>query len=99
MTAEVTEQTAEIRGVSVRLATVTVAGHTVEQVLSFDVAEAEAVYGRPFDEELDKHIQMVSCPPSTGSPSTGRSAKSPQRPATSSTANASAPPRSNTATR
>ena len=24
----------------------------------FDVAEAEAVYGRSFDEELDKHIQM-----------------------------------------
>ena len=58
MPAEVTEQTAEIRGVNVRLATVTVAGHTVEQVLSFDIAEAEAVYGRPFDEEMDKHIQM-----------------------------------------
>ena len=42
---------------NVRPATVTVAGHTVEQVLSFDVAEAEAVYGRPLDEELDKHIQ------------------------------------------
>ena len=24
----------------------------------FDVAEAEAVYERPFDDELDKHIQM-----------------------------------------
>ena len=58
MTAEVTEQTAEIRGVNVRLASVIVAGHTVEQVLSFDVAEAEAVHGRPFDDELDKHIQM-----------------------------------------
>ena len=58
MTAEVTEQTAEIRGVNVRLVTVTVAGHTVEQVLLFDLAEAEAVHGRPFDEELDKHIQM-----------------------------------------
>jgi len=57
MAAEVTEQTAEIRGVSVRLVTVTVAGHTVEQVLSFDVAEAEAVYGRPFDDAMDKHIQ------------------------------------------
>ena len=33
-------------------------GHTVEQVLSFDVAEAEAVHGRPFDDELDRHIQM-----------------------------------------
>jgi hypothetical protein len=36
---------------------VTVAGHTVEQVLSYDVAEAEAVHGRPFDDELDKRIQ------------------------------------------
>ena len=58
MAAEVTEQSAEIRGVNVRLVTVTVAGHTVEQVLSFDVAEAEAVHGRPFDEELDNNIQM-----------------------------------------
>lgn len=57
MAAEVTEQTAEIRGVSVRLVTVTVAGHTVEQVLSFDVAEAETVHGRPFDDAMDKHIQ------------------------------------------
>ena len=58
MTAEVTEQTGEIRGVSVRWVNVIVAGHTVEQVLSFDVAEAEAVYGRPFDDEMDRHIQM-----------------------------------------
>ena len=41
-----------------RSVTVTVAGHTVEQVLSFDVAEAESVHGRPFDDDLDKHIQM-----------------------------------------
>ena len=58
MTAEVTEQTGEIRGVNVRWVNVIVTGHTVEQVLSFDVAEAEAVHGRPFDDELDKHIQM-----------------------------------------
>lgn len=58
MTAEVTEQTGEIRGVSVRWVNVIVAGHTVEQVLSFDVAEAEAVYGRPFDDEMDEYIQM-----------------------------------------
>ena len=58
MTAEVTERTAQIRGVNVRWADVIVAGHTVEQVLSFDVAEAEAEYGRPFDDELDRHIQM-----------------------------------------
>ena len=58
MTAEVKEQSGEIRGVNVRWASVIVAGHTVEQVLSFDVAEAEAVHGRPFDDELDEHIQM-----------------------------------------
>ena len=58
MTAEVTEQTGEIRGVNVRWVNVIVAGHTVEQVLSFDVAEAEAVYGRPFDDEMDEYIQM-----------------------------------------
>ena len=58
MTAEVKEQIGEIRGVNVRWASVIVAGHTVEQVLSFDVAEAEAVHGRPFDDELDEHIQM-----------------------------------------
>ena len=37
---------------------VEVAGNIVEQVLSFDVAEAEADYGRTFDDELDRHIQM-----------------------------------------
>ena len=58
MTAEVKEQIGEIRGVNVRWVNVIVAGHTVEQVLSFDVAEAEAVHGRPFDDELDEHIQM-----------------------------------------
>lgn len=58
MAAEVTERTGEIRGVNVRWVKVVVSGHVVEQVLSFDVAEAEAVYGRPFDDELDKHIQM-----------------------------------------
>ena len=58
MPARVTEGSKEIRGVKARLATITVAGRTVEQVLSYDVAEAEAVYGRPFDDDLDTHIQM-----------------------------------------
>ena len=58
MTAEVTERTGQIRGVTVRWIDVIVEGHTVEQVLLFDVAEAEAVHGRPFDDELDRHIQM-----------------------------------------
>ena len=58
MTAEVTGQTVEIRGVSVRWVEVRVAGHTFEQVLSFDVAEAEIAQGRPFDDEMDRHIQV-----------------------------------------
>ena len=58
MPAEVKEQIGEIRGVNVRWVDVIVAGHTVEQVLSFDVAEAETVHERPFDDELDEHIQM-----------------------------------------
>ena len=58
MTAEVKEHIGEMRGMKVRWVDVIVAGHTVEQVLSFDVAEAEAVHGRPFDDELDEHIQM-----------------------------------------
>jgi len=58
VTAKTTEQTGEIRGVNVRWIEVAVKGHTVEQILLYDVAEAEAVYGRPFDEEMDRHIQM-----------------------------------------
>ena len=56
MTAEVAEQSGNIRGVTVRWVEVTVEGHTVEQILLFDVTEAEAVHGRPFDDELDKHF-------------------------------------------
>lgn len=56
--ASVTETTGEIRGVQVRWVSVVVAGHTVEQVLSYDIAEAEAVHGRPFDAEMDRFMQM-----------------------------------------
>lgn len=56
--ASVTDTTGEIRGVQVRWVSVIVAGHTVEQVLSYDVAEAEAVHGRPFDDEMDRFMQM-----------------------------------------
>ena len=58
MNSEVIEKTGDIRGIKISWVDVLVAGHTVEQVLSFDVAEAEAVYGRPFDDEMDRHIQM-----------------------------------------
>ena len=54
MTARVTEKTGQIRGVNVRWIHVVVEGHTVEQMLQYDVAEAEAVYERPFDDEMDK---------------------------------------------
>lgn len=57
MTADVIERNGDIRGVKVRWVEVVVAGHTVEQALSYDVAEAEVVHGRPFDDELDKIIQ------------------------------------------
>ena len=42
---------------NVRSAEVIVARHTEEQVLTYNVAEAEAVYGRPLDDELDRNIQ------------------------------------------
>ena len=58
MPADITEQTGETRGVKVCWITVRVAGHTVEQALSYDVAEAEAGHGRPFDDEMDIHIQL-----------------------------------------
>ena len=59
MTASTTEQTVEVAGLQVRWLKVIVSGHTVQQVLLYDVAEAEAVHGRPFDEELDYEIQMA----------------------------------------
>ena len=43
MPAEVTEHTGEIRGIKVRFVTVKVAGHTVEPVLLYDIAEAEGL--------------------------------------------------------
>ena len=58
MAAEVRERTGRIRGVDVRWIDVVVAGHTVEQVLSYDVEEAESAHGRPFDDEMDRFIQM-----------------------------------------
>ena len=58
MVSEVRETTGEIRGVQVRWAEVVVEGHIIEKVLSYDVAEAEVVYSRSFDDEMDSHIQM-----------------------------------------
>ena len=58
MLAEVKEHTGTIRGVTVRRVDIVVNGHTVEQVLQYDIADAEKAHSRPFDEELDRHIQM-----------------------------------------
>ena len=55
----VTEESLKIVGVHVRWVSVTVSGHTVEQVLSYDVAEAEAVFRRPFDDEMDKAMRAA----------------------------------------
>lgn len=60
MPAEVTERAAAIRGVNVRWFTVEVARHTVEEILLCDVAEAESVCGKPFDDELEKHTQWIA---------------------------------------
>ena len=55
----VTEESFRIAGVEVRWVSVIVSGHTVEQVLSYDVAEAEAVFRRPFDYEMDTGMRMA----------------------------------------
>ena len=57
--ASTTEETVEIAGVHVRWLSVIVSGHTVEQVLFYDIAEAEAVHSRPFDNQLDHDMQMA----------------------------------------
>ena len=57
MTASVREQSLEIAGVRVRRLNIVVSGHTLQQLLFFDIADAEAVHGRPFDDDLDAEIQ------------------------------------------
>lgn len=46
-----------------RSVSVVVSGHTVEQLLSYDVAEAEAVFGQPFDDKLDTGLWMAMYSP------------------------------------
>ena len=55
----VTEETGRIAGVHVRWVRVTVSGHIVEQVLSYDIAEAAAVFRRPFDDQMDTAMRMA----------------------------------------
>ena len=57
--ASVTERSGKIRGVDVRWVDVIVEGHTVEQVLLFDVADAEAAFGRPFDDKMDSEMRFA----------------------------------------
>ena len=55
----VTDESFEIAGVEVRRISVLVSGHTVEQVLSYDVAEAEAVFRRPFNDMMDAAMRAA----------------------------------------
>ncbi len=57
--AAVEEKTVEIAGVRVRWVSIIVEGHTVEQLLFYETAEAEGVFDRPFDDEMDREIQMA----------------------------------------
>ena len=57
MTASVREQAIEIAGVRVRRLNIVVSGHTLQQLIFFDIADAEAAHGRPFDDDLDAEIQ------------------------------------------
>ena len=57
--ATVTEESMKIGGVQVHWVSVIVEGHTVEQVLSYDVAEAEAAFGRPFDDKMDSEMRFA----------------------------------------
>ena len=58
MASERRERDLTIRGLTVRYSQVIVAGHTVELALSYDIGEAEAVHGRPFSDDMDRHIQQ-----------------------------------------
>lgn len=58
MLGKVDVRTGNIRGVPVQWAEVSIEGHIVEQVLWYEVADAEREYGRSFDEAMDRHLQM-----------------------------------------
>ena len=57
--ASTSEETGEIAGVKARLVSIIVSGHTVQQALYYDIAEAEAIHGRPMDRALGREIQMA----------------------------------------
>ena len=57
MLAEVREAEGAVRGVRVRLVKAVVGGHIVEQVIVYDVSEAEAAHGQPFGEDVDRSMR------------------------------------------
>ena len=79
MLAETREREGEIRGVRVRLVEVVVAGHIVEQVISYDMAEAEGVHSQPFGEDVDRILQggMFAFDKIAGDEMWGRTATAP----------------------
>ena len=55
---EVVTRESEIRGVRTRLRKVYVEGHLIEISLCYRISDAESVYGKAWDESLDKHLAM-----------------------------------------
>ena len=52
-------ETVEVAGVRARLVSIIVSGHTVQQALYYDIAEAEAIHGQPMDPALGREIQKA----------------------------------------
>ena len=55
---QVTTNEAEIRGVRVRLRKTLIDGHVVEMSLCYRISDAESVYEKPWDNDLDHHLAM-----------------------------------------
>ena len=54
---EVVTRESEIRGVRTRLRKVYVEGHLIEISLCYRISDAESVYGKAWDESLDKYLR------------------------------------------
>ena len=55
---EVVTSDGEIRGVRVRLEKIIVEGHVIEISLRYRISDAESVYGKAWDESLDRRLAM-----------------------------------------
>lgn len=55
---QVTTNEAEIRGVRVRLRKTLIDGHVVEMSLCYRISDAESVYEKTWDNDLDHHLAM-----------------------------------------